>query len=247
MSPINCAGLSDPGRVRASNEDRWAADPGLGLYVVADGLGGPSAGALAAQLVVDDLPALVRLRLDGLTDLTHPEAGERLAAVVSELSTRVHAAAHGRLGLTGMGAAVVLALVRAGWALVAHLGDCRAYLLRDGRLKRLTRDHSLVRLLLESGDITPAQATCHPARGQLTRYAGMEGEPLPEVRVLPLRPGDRFLLCSDGLTGALSDEDISSILLRVRCLTAACARLIAAANANGGQDNATVLALAVSE
>jgi protein phosphatase len=144
-----------------------------------------------------------------------------------------------------MGAAVVVALLRGAWGLLGHLGDCRAYLFHDGVLKRLTRDHSLVQLLLDSGDVTPAQAADHPARGQLTRYLGMETEPLPEARVVAMGAGDRLLLCSDGLTSQVGEDVIGKILGRVRLRTEACERLVTAANAAGGQDNVTALILDV--
>jgi protein phosphatase len=237
------AGLSDRGRVRAENQDRWAADPQLGLYVVADGLGGQAAGGVAAQVVVETLPLLVQRRLADITDLSTPEAGERLTAAVAELSAWLRDAGQGRPGLEGLGAAVVVALVRGQWALIAHLGDSRAYLLRQGRLRCLTRDHSLTQLLLDCGEITPADVDRHPAHGRLTRYVGMEGEPLPEARGLPLRRGDQLLLCTDGLAGMVSEAAIRDVLRRESIPAGACAQLIAAANAAGGRDNATAVVL----
>ena len=125
------------------------------------------------------------------------------------------------------------------------MGDSRAYRLRAGRFKQLTKDHSLTELLLSSGDITPEEAATHPARGRLTRNVGMEGEPLPQTRLLKFSAGDQLLLCSDGLTGMLSDNQILSILLKATPLEMQCRRLVDAANEAGGKDNITVVLLHV--
>jgi protein phosphatase len=215
------------------------------LYIVADGMGGALAGALAAQVVAEALAALLRRRMVGVSDLTAPDAGERLLAAVAELSAQVRKESRGQPGLDGMGATVVVALVRAGQALIAHLGDSRAYRWRPGSLEPLTRDHSLLQLLLDCGEITPHEAAEHPARGQLTRYVGMEEEALPEARALTLDSGDRLLLCSDGLTGMLSDRELLAILNEDLALDQACHRLVAAANAAGGVDNVTALLVEV--
>jgi protein phosphatase len=246
MLAIRHAGLSDIGRVRADNQDRWTADPGLGLYVVADGMGGAAAGGLAAQAVVATLPALVAQRLAGL-DLSETTAHDRLAAVLAELSAGLRRESRGKAGLDGMGAAVVLAVIREGQALIAHLGDCRAYLFRQGRLEALTRDHTLAQLLLDCGEITPEEVADHPARSQLTRYVGMSAEAVPEVRWLPLCPGDRLLLCSDGLTSMVEEETMRATLARAATLCLACRRLIDEANSAGGRDNVTAVVVEVVE
>lgn len=245
MTHLTYAGLTDRGRAREQNEDRWWADPEQGLYLVADGLGGQMAGGLAAQVVVETLPPLLRRRLPGPADLTAPEAGERVRAVLAQVSSQLREQSQGQPGLEGMGATVVLALIRDSQALIAHLGDSRAYLWRRRRLKRLTTDHSVAQLLLDSGEITPAEAPTHPARGQLTRFVGMPGEALPDVQLQALAPGDRLLLCSDGLTGMVSERDVLAILNRTLPLEATCQRLVQAANAAGGKDNITVVIVSV--
>jgi serine/threonine protein phosphatase PrpC len=247
MNAIHHAGLSDVGRVRADNQDRWTADPGLGLYVVADGMGGAAAGGLAAEAVVATLPGLVAQRLAGVTDLSAATARDRLAAALAELSGTLRRESRGKAGLDGMGAAVVLALLRAGRALVAHLGDSRAYLLRHGRLEALTHDHTLAQLLLDCGEITAAEAAEHPGRAHLTRYAGMPGEALPEVRSLPVCPGDRLLLCSDGLTSMVAEEVLRQRLADPTTPCQACGRLVDEANSAGGRDNVTAVVVEVAE
>lgn len=145
-----------------------------------------------------------------------------------------------------MGSTVVCALVRGNKALVAHLGDSRAYLLRAGRLKQLTRDHTLVEVLLHSGEITLEEAATHPARGRLTRAVGMAGEALPQTRLFELRPGDLVMLSTDGLTGMVNDGQILSILTQPLSLDLRCQRLIDAANAAGREDNITVVLLCLA-
>ena len=235
------AGLTHVGRARENNQDRWFADRRAGLYLVADGMGGGPAGELAAQVVADTLPALVERRLPAGADLAAPETQEALLAAIGELSDRLYQESRQQPGLSGMGSTVVLGLLRGAQALVAHLGDSRAYLLRDGRLERLTQDHSIVELLLETGDIQPEEVAGHPARGQLTRFVGMPGEPLPEARLLELRAGDRLLLCSDGLSGMVSDEQLREILGQGKWPRGACRKLINAANRAGGRDNVTAV------
>lgn len=246
MITLSYAGLTDQGRVRTQNEDNWVADPDQGLCVVSDGMGGQFAGALAAKIVVETLPSLLRKQMRGIEDVADPEATRRLLTALAELSDQVRNGSQGQPGLDGMGATVVLALIRGSHALIAHMGDSRAYLLRQGRLEQLTRDHSLIQLLLDCGEITPEEAACHPARGQLTRYVGMMGEALPEARLLKLCPGDCLLLCSDGLTGMVSDAELLAILRKKLSPKASCKRLISAANAAGGKDNITAVIISFS-
>jgi len=240
------AGLSDVGRVRQKNEDRWFAESQQGLFLVADGVGGAAAGGLAAQVVVEVLPPLLRKKLQGIEQLEDPLATERIVEALAELSDRLRKESVGRPGMAGTGSTVVLALVRGRVAIVAHMGDSRAYLVRRGQLEQLTKDHSLVQLLIDCGEIEPEQAATHPASGQLTRFVGMPDEALPEARLVELLPGDRLLLCSDGLTGMLDDRRLAAILKRNLRAEEACRHLVAAANEAGGKDNVTVVIVAFS-
>jgi serine/threonine protein phosphatase PrpC len=245
MSAPGWAGLTDIGRVRTVNEDRWVADPQRGVYIVSDGMGGAFAGEWASRVVVEALPPAIAKHLHGCRKWTGPKTRERVCAVLAEVSEALRAQSQGQPGLDGMGATAVVAVVRRKLALVAHMGDSRCYFLRGDRMKCLTKDHTIVQLLVESGDIQADEAATHPARGKLTRFVGMPGEALPEACTVHLQPGDRFLLCSDGLTGMLSEPDIAAILTQHADPTNACQQLVAAANAAGGKDNITALIVTV--
>ncbi|RLC21333.1 MAG: hypothetical protein DRH56_09625 [Deltaproteobacteria bacterium] len=239
------AGLSDPGRVRKENQDGWTARVRDGLFIVSDGMGGAFRGGLASRIVVETLPALVAERLGNVRDLSGTAAREGLGTAISELSAHLRRETDGEPGLSGMGATVVAAVIRGRRALVGHLGDSRAYLLREGRLARLTEDHSLVRLLLSQGEITPEEAARHPARGRLTRCVGMPGAAMPGIRCPDLRPADRLLLCTDGLTSMVPDDRISALMAPPLSPAGACGRLVSAANLAGGKDNITVLIISI--
>lgn len=238
---ISYAALSDIGKVRQANEDNWAADAQLGLFIVADGLGGHAAGALASQIVVATLPGLVQQELEN-------EAGEKtkpphkaMAAAITRLSLQMRDQTASDPDLAGMGSTVVCALIRDRRLHLAHLGDSRAYLLRRNCLMGLSHDDSLVGLLQLRQQINAAEAADHPARHRLTQSVGMADKPKPHGRSMALQPGDRLLLCTDGLTGTLDDKEIEQTLLKPGSLASQCQRLIDQANAAGGQDNITVL------
>ena len=243
MDLIAYAGLTDCGRVREHNEDNWFGGPEQGLFIVSDGMGGQAAGEVASKIVVETLPELIRQRLKGIDDLAARDAKKRIVSAISDLSNQVRNESRKRPGLAGMGATVVLVLIRESLALIAHMGDSRAYLFRGGRLEQLTKDHSIVQLLIDSGEITPEEAATHPARGKITRCVGMQGEPIPEARCLELETGDRLLLCSDGLTGMVSDAEITGVLRTDNAPEIVCQSLVEAANARGGEDNVTVVAV----
>jgi serine/threonine protein phosphatase PrpC len=243
---VTYAALTDKGRVREQNEDRWAADPANGIFLVSDGIGGGFAGELASKIVAEVLPGALREKLAGQDDLRNPIAAQRVSAAIAEVSAEMRQKTKNEPGFDGMGATVVLAVVRGDVALIAHMGDSRAYLFRRGRLTQLTRDHSITQLLIDSGDITEVEAKTHPSRGKLSRCVGMEGQPLPETSVVDLRGGDKILLCTDGLTGMVSGEEIGNTLSSRWRPKRQCERLVTQANEAGGVDNITVLVLVAS-
>jgi len=230
--------VSDIGKTRENNEDACIALPEQGLLIVADGMGGEHAGELASKLVVQWLPEIVVEQLGGAlgTDLHSVESALRDAIIVLNHRLRVECSTLG--DGNKMGATVAMVLVRGSAAHVAHMGDSRVYLLRDGRLQRLTKDQSVVGVLLERGAITPEQAEIHPMRTQLARYVGMGGEARPEVRTVNLRVGDRLMLCTDGLTDSLKDNAIQHILVRHSEIELACQALVKAAES---RDNITIM------
>lgn len=241
---LQAAGLTDVGCVRERNEDAFLVDIEMGLFIVADGMGGRRGGDIAARLAVESLQAAIRDRL-AKDSAPRPEdlAGMSVlvegAVVTASQAIRDEGAAN--IEYLGMGAAIVAALVAGGHVHIAHMGDSRAYLFRGGELRRLTEDHTIVGALLRHGEISPEEAVDHPARGRLTRFAGMEPVVEPSMRSVELTPGDRLLLCTDGLWGAVGVVQLKLIMAAGNNPEVTCRDLIAAGKQAGGQDNLTAV------
>jgi PPM family protein phosphatase len=227
---------SDTGRARRANEDAFFAH--APVFAVADGMGGAQAGEVASRTVVD------RLRR-GLPDGGSPE--ERLAALAEEANEIIHRKAAEDEHRAGMGTTLTAAYVDEDAVSFGHVGDSRAYLFRDGKLEQLTNDHSLVGEMVRRGKLTAEQAEEHPQRSIITRALGPE--PVVEVDHMTTyaRDGDVFLICSDGLTSMVSDEEIERTLNEAPDLRTAGHALIDAANAAGGRDNITVILFRVEQ
>ena len=236
---FHCA--SDVGRVRSENQDAWSADADAGLFLVADGMGGAAAGGVAAKAVAQLLSPRVLERIAPLQKRRAKALPKALQETIQEFSAELRERANADARLNGMGATLVLALSRGRSLHVAHLGDSRAYLLEGGRLKRLTQDHSIVAVMLALGTITPEQARVHPLRHKISRFIGMDGKAVAEASTIKPKPGARLLLCTDGLTNMLSDEEIQAALVSEAEPEGACRKLIEKANAAGGVDNVTAL------
>lgn len=237
---------SNVGRKRDENEDAWFACPEVGTFGVSDGMGGQAAGKVASQLVVEILPSLLKECLDGAKDIGCRKIRERVCDALRTLNGEIYSLSKSNLHLNGMGATIVAAIVRGKHALVCHMGDSRAYLMREDVLEQLTRDHCLSQLLVEAGEISAPDAASHPGHFQLTRFVGMQGVALPEVDALvDLQAGDRLLLCSDGLTSMVPDERICKILKKETDPAIACMLLHSEANVAGGKDNITTLIVEV--
>jgi protein phosphatase len=221
---------TDTGRQRRHNEDSMFARPPL--FVVADGMGGAQGGEVASRTAVE-------IFQQGLEDGDVPE--RRLAARVQEANAVIHERSQSDAQLAGMGTTITAAYVGAEEIAIAHVGDSRAYCLRDGRLVRLTDDHSLVEDLVREGRLTPEEAEDHPQRSIITRALGPEPAVDVDTSTHRARSGDIYLLCSDGLTGMLPEARVEQILRERSVLRAAGEALLAAANEAGGRDNITVV------
>ena len=227
---------SDTGRQRSANEDSFFAR--APVFVVADGMGGAQAGEVASQVAAEAFEP-------GNTRDESPEA--YLRGVAEGANARIHELSQQDSSRSGMGTTLTAVLVEDDEISIAHVGDSRAYLWRGGELKRLTSDHSLVEELRRQGRLTEAQAAEHPQRSIITRALGPEPTVNVDTMSYPARPGDVFLLCSDGLTTMLPDERIGKILAQNPELRAAGKTLIREANAAGGRDNITAVAFRLEE
>lgn len=236
---VTAEGASDKGKRRPDNQDAWRAEPASGLFLVADGMGGMSGGAIASKAVAELLPGRIAAALAALPRRTEAAVEGALKDALAAFSAELRDRAKATPGLSGMGATVVLALVEGRRLYVANLGDSRAYLLEAGRLKRLTKDHSLVAVLLEFGKITAEEAERHPSRHVVSRYVGMDGKAAADVRRVRLRREARLLLCTDGLTNMVKEDAIQAVLADSG--GGAAAKLVELANAAGGEDNVTAL------
>jgi protein phosphatase len=243
-------GVTDRGLRRHHNEDAFLLRDDLALYVVSDGMGGHAAGEVAADLAVHEVERMVESTRASAED-TWPEEWDprlsfnanRLAHAILSAHRKVTGAVADDAGLKGMGAtiAAILADWERGELTVAHVGDSRVYLLRDGQLRQLTSDHSWVHEQVMAGLLTEEAARNHPLKNVVTRALGGTQEPIVDLLEHRAEPGDRYLLCSDGLNTMLDDGEISALLGRVDDLRNAAEQLIFDANRKGGIDNITVL------
>ncbi len=228
--------VTDTGRQRRANEDSLLARSPL--FVVADGMGGAQAGEVASRLAVESFQP-------GLGDAAEPEL--ELAELARAANSRIHELSHSTAEHAGMGTTLTAVYVGEEDVAIAHVGDSRAYCLREGALLRLTDDHSLVDELMRQGRLTPEEAVEHPQRSVITRALGPEGTVEVDTRSFRARGGDVYLLCSDGLTTMLSEEEILEALLANPTLRNAGEALVAAANEAGGRDNITVVLIRLEE
>lgn len=239
---LRAAALSDVGLRRRSNEDCYAVAAELGLYLVADGMGGHRAGQLASELAAEAAVRALGTLLDATASLT-----EKLRYSVAAANREILSRAQSQPELTGMGTTLVALLAGPERIALAHVGDSRAYLIRAGRIRQLTDDHSLVAELVRRREISKTAARGHPHRHVLTRALGVRRSVEPDLAELTPAVGDSFVLCSDGLTGHVGDEEIAKTVGDQDGLDAACERLVAMANDRGGEDNITVVLLRCEE
>ncbi len=233
---MQAAACSDVGLRRLENEDRYALAPELGLYLVADGMGGHTAGQLASKLAAD----AVLQAVDALNGAS-ASVSEKLRYAVAAANREIFDTARARPELKGMGTTLVVLLATAQRVALAHVGDSRAYLVRGKRIRQLTDDHSLVAELVRRRHIDPHAAREHPHRHVLTRAIGVQESVEPDLVELTPAIGDTFALCSDGLTGHVPDQTIADEIRTGADLQDICDRLVELANAGGGEDNISVV------
>ena len=222
-------GLSHPGRKRRHNEDAWVCEPPL--FAVADGMGGARGGEIASRVAATALGEAV----DGSGE-------DRVVALIREANRKVFERASEDSDASGMGTTMTVALVEDGVVSIGHVGDSRAYLIRDGELEQLTEDHSLVAELVRSGRLSPEEAETHPQRSVITRALGTDPDVDVDSFSVEAKAGDLFFICSDGLTSMIDDQTILEAVERHRTnLDAVAKELVDAANRSGGEDNITVV------
>ncbi|CAK0755183.1 PPM family protein phosphatase [Gammaproteobacteria bacterium] len=244
---LEVAFLSDVGRVRPHNEDSVAVDAEQGLLILADGMGGYQAGEVASGIATDLLMREIRAGIPKLFDATLADTGPTphtrlLRRSIEHANAAIYEAGTRQSNLTGMGTTVVSLLFWTDRVSIAHVGDSRIYRLRGGTLERLTRDHSLIQELIDHGLYTPEQARTSPNRHLVTRALGMEATIRVEVSEEQVDPADIFLLCSDGLTDMVTDDDIALVLKTLSGdLEQAASHLVEMANSQGGRDNVSVV------
>ena len=231
---LRVGSLTDVGKVREINQDFLASYPGHGLFIVADGMGGHLAGEKASQGAVE---AIALASADGtMIDL--------IQSAIQEANREIVQASLQDSSMRGMGTTATVAVTVADKVFVGHIGDSRAYHLRAGEIVQITEDHSVVAQLLRARAITPAEAQRHPYRNVITRCLGMQMEIEADTFEVDWQIGDRLLLCSDGLSGLVSDEEMAQIATESPEPQEACERLVALALERGGYDNITVVLLA---
>jgi protein phosphatase len=259
------AGLSDVGRQRAHNEDRFILLPEFSVFVVADGMGGHQSGEVASRMAASTIasyfrngrvasvppgpPSVPPSSASSLEHAATESVADRLHTAVTQANARIFARADDSRIHRGMGTTVVAAAFskERGELTIAHAGDSRCYRLRDGKLTQLTRDHSLVSdALLERPDLSSVDLAYLP-KNVITRALGIAPTVELDVRVDVARGGDVYLLCSDGLHGLVDDEEIAAVLGGSPVLTEACARLVEMANAAGGKDNITAVVIRIED
>ena len=245
---IKAYGLTHVGRQRQHNEDSYLVADEAKLFLVADGMGGHAAGEIASRIAVDSISEFILHTKED--DGTWPHAYDehfkrstnRLMAAVRLANTRVLEAMRKDARLRGMGTTVVACLADGETMSVAHVGDSRAYMIRNNQLQRITNDHSWVFEQVQAGMLTEAEAEKHPLRNVITRALGGALQVSPDASEIEVKEGDVFLLCSDGLTGMVPEDEILKVVTQSNGdLEKACQKLIEEANERGGLDNVTAI------
>ncbi|MCC7080739.1 MAG: Stp1/IreP family PP2C-type Ser/Thr phosphatase [Burkholderiales bacterium] len=251
---LEFASATDPGRVRSHNEDSIGTEPEVGLAVLADGMGGYNAGEVASGIAVAVVSAEIKRALSGRTlHSIDPATGRTEAECIAlkhsaKANTSIFEAARSQPQYSGMGTTLVVALFFDNRVCVAHVGDSRLYRLRADAFEQITRDHSLLQEQIDSGMITREAAKLSQNKNLVTRALGIDAEVETEVHVYETKPGDTYLLCSDGLSDMVGDDDMKITLASLQAnLQLAAEQLVQQANDNGGRDNISVILVRVKD
>src|SRR3954469_25389912 len=244
MARLVWAARTDVGMIRSGNEDNYAADATgqQGLFIVADGMGGHAAGEVASEMAVQT----VERELTNVRDLDDDKTTGKLAESVKKANRTIHDRTITEVDKQGMGTTVSVLLLTVTKYLIGQVGDSRVYLLRDGALQQLTKDHSYVQEQVDAGFLTPEQARYHPYSNVITRCVGASPEVEPDVYGGDARVGDLFLVASDGLTGMVDDRRLQMLLMSRAEPERKVHTLIAEANGRGGLDNITAIVVQLS-
>lgn len=238
-STLRAAGRTDIGRHRASNEDSILLVPDKALFAVADGMGGHRGGRIASHMVTSELGELAR---EQGAPLELPD----LERALLQINRHVFERGESDIGLHRMGSTCVVMTLHPGRAEIAHIGDSRAYLVRANEGRQLTSDHRVIQPMIDRGALTELESRVHPMRNVLSRSVGVESEVDVSLQTLLTQPGDRILLCSDGLTEMLTDAEIVSEVAAAEDLDQLVESLVAQANEAGGNDNISVVVVEVN-
>lgn len=235
-------GLTDIGLVRQNNEDVWAEVPSLRFFVLADGMGGHQAGEIAAREAANALCKDIKKRFDQMHgDVSIREAHDAIREAIQHTNSVVYRMSRSDIDLRGMGTTLCCLKFHEKGLVYAHVGDSRIYRLRDQKLVQLTQDHSLLRELVDMGQLNEQQATDFLYKNIITKAIGTESSVDPSVHVTEVTPGDVFLMCSDGLSDLLTRKDIETVLMKSPTLKDAAMKLVSDAKEKGGYDNVTVV------
>ncbi|MBD3305523.1 SpoIIE family protein phosphatase [candidate division KSB3 bacterium] len=238
---LSAAGLTDIGYRRNSNQDAFLCDSDAGLFIVADGMGGKAGGETASKVVVTIFPILIREELDDLSDPTPDAILSLLEQTLCRLSRDLHHESQKIHEIKGLGSTASVVLIREDVAHIIYAGDSRIYLLRGKQLIQITEDQTTAAALIRTGQLDPEVAKDHPLNHALEEYVGKEGHLHPKTGSRQTQAGDRWLLCSDGLTKGLTGERLHDLLLQPLTPRETCHALIAAAKEADGSDNITAV------
>ncbi|HEY9722202.1 MAG TPA: Stp1/IreP family PP2C-type Ser/Thr phosphatase [Oscillatoriaceae cyanobacterium] len=238
MERLRVGSLTDIGKVREINQDSYSADAERGFFIVADGMGGHAAGEKASQTAVQT----IKERLDnGAVAASNGQLLDLLQTSIQDANREIINASMENASMRGMGTTATVIVLKANQMYVGHVGDSRAYLIRNRRIDQITEDHSIVAQLVRARAITPQEAARHPYRNVITRCLGMQVDVEADTQQRELKPGDRLLICSDGLSGLVSDDEMLQYVLSSDEPQKTCHDLVNLALERGGSDNITVV------